>query len=130
MVYPTLETARQRAEGYDFVPVALDMMADLETPVSVFMRFKDTSPYCFLLDSVEGGEKWARYSFIGRDPLLTLRIKDGTAILNYRDGSVEKMRGNPFRIVQAVLDRFRACPVEGLPRLSWYRLAQGSRRLN
>ncbi len=118
MVYPTLETARQRAEGYDFVPVALDMMADLETPVSVFMRFKDTSPYCFLLDSVEGGEKWARYSFIGRDPLLTLRIKDGTAILNYRDGSVEKMRGNPFRIVQAVLDRFRACPAEGLPRLS------------
>lgn len=118
MVYPTLEGARACAEGYDYVPVALDAMADVETPVSVFMRFKDTSPYCFLLDSVEGGEKWARYSFIGRDPLLTLRVKDGTAILTYRDGSVEKMKGNPFRIVQAVLDRFRAAPMEGLPRLS------------
>lgn len=117
MVYPSLAEVRKKAEGFDFVPVAMDEPADTETPVSVFMRFKDTSPYCFLLDSVEGGEKWARYSFIGRDPLLTIRIKDGTAILQHRSGAIEKMNGNPFRIVQEVMGRFRSAPVEGLPRL-------------
>jgi anthranilate synthase component I len=118
MVYPTFEDVKIHAEGFDFVPVAMDALADMETPVSVFMRFKDTSPYCFLLDSVEGGEKWARYSFIGRDPLVTIRIKDNTATMQYRDGSIEKIKGNPFRIVQAMLSRYRSAPVEGLPRLS------------
>jgi anthranilate synthase component I len=118
MVYPSFEDVKIKAEGFDYVPVAMDEMADTDTPVSVFMRFKDTSPYCFLLDSVEGGEKWARYSFIGHDPILTLRIKDGTAVLQHRGGTVEKMKGNPFRIVQSVLSRFRSAPVEGLPTLS------------
>jgi anthranilate synthase component 1 len=118
MPYPTLEQALEKAEGFDFVPVAMDEPADTETPVSVFMRFKDTSPYCFLLDSVEGGEKWARYSFIGRDPLVTIRIRDGSAVLAHRGGAVEKIEGNPFDIVRAALGRFRGAKVEGLPRFT------------
>ena len=118
MIYPNFEEVKALAEGYDFVPVAMDEIADTETPVSVFMRFKDTSPYCFLLDSVEGGEKWARYSFIGRDPIATIRIRDNTAVMQYRDGSAERIKGNPFRIVQSMLDRFRTPRVAGLPRLS------------
>ncbi len=117
MAYPTFEQVKMLSEGYDYVPVAMDELADTETPVSVFLRFKDTSPYCFLLDSVEGGEKWARYSFIGRDPIATIRIRDNTALMQYRDGTAEKIRGNPFRIVQAMLDRFRSPRVEGMPRL-------------
>ena len=116
MVYPTFEQVRALSEGYEYVPVALDQMADTETPVSVFLRFKDTSPYCFLLDSVEGGEKWARYSFIGRDPIATVRIRDNTAMMQYRDGAAERIKGNPFRIVQAMLERFRAPKVAGRPR--------------
>lgn len=118
MAYPTLEQAIKAAEGCDFVPVAEDMPADTETPVSVFMRFKDASPCCFLLDSVEGGEKWARYSFIGRDPLLTIRIADGTAALEHRGGAVEELRGNPFDILRGVMGRFRAAKVTGLPRFT------------
>ena len=118
MVYPSFEDVRNLVEGYDFVPVAMDMMADTETPVSVFMRFQDTSPYCFLLDSVEGGEKWARYSFIGRDPIATIRFQANAAVITRRDGSSEKIRGNPYRIVQAVLSRYRSPRVPGLPRLA------------
>jgi anthranilate synthase component 1 len=118
MTYPTLEQAIKAANGCDFVPVAMDEPADTETPVSVFMRFKDTSPYCFLLDSVEGGEKWARYSFIGRDPLLTIRVKDGAAALNYRGGSAEEIKGNPFEIIRGVMGRFRGAKVPGLPRFT------------
>jgi anthranilate synthase component 1 len=118
MAYPSLEEVMKTAGGFDFVPVAEDLPADTETPVSVFMRFKDASPYCFLLDSVEGGEKWARYSFIGRDPLLTLRVKDGIAALEHRGGAVEQLRGNPFEIIRGVMGRFRAAKTPGLPRFA------------
>ena len=118
MIYPDFETAMMKAEGFDFVPVAMDAFADMETPVSVFKRFKDTNPYCFLLDSVEGGEKWARYSFIGKDPLLTIRIREQEALLQYRDGRTEKKEGNPFALVQEVLLRYKSPRIEGIPRLS------------
>ena len=117
MFYPSFEQVQGRAEGFDYIPVAMDVMADTETPVSVFMRFQDVCPNCFLLDSVEGGEKWARYSFIGRDPIVTIRIRDNAANLQHRDGTVEQMRGNPFRIVQAVMNRYRSPRIEGMPRL-------------
>ncbi len=117
MFYPAFETVETLAREYDYIPVALDVMADTETPVSVFMRYQDTSPYCFLLDSVEGGEKWARYSFIGKDPIVTIRIRDNVAMLHRRDGTAERITGNPFRIVQAVLSRYRSPHIEGMPRL-------------
>jgi len=103
MIYPSLEEVQSQAQGVDFVPVAMETFADMETPVSVFKRFNDTSSYCFLLDSVEGGEKWARYSFIGKDPLLTIRIKNDSAVLQYRDGSAERRKGNPYRMVEEIM---------------------------
>ena len=118
MIYPSFEEVAKKAAGFDLVPVAMDEFADMETPVSVFKRFKDTSPFCFLLDSVEGGEKWARYSFIGRDPLFTVRIHEQTATLEYRDGRIEKQEGNPFRLVQEILSHYRSAQIEGIPRLS------------
>ena len=118
MTYPDYEATKALAEGFDFVPVAMDACADMETPVSVFKRFKDTSPYCFLLDSVEGGEKWARYSFIGKDPLMTIRIKAREALLRFRDGRTQKKEGDPFALVQEVLSHYRSPRVEGIPPLA------------
>lgn len=118
MIYPSFEEAQIKALGVNFVPIAMEIFADTETPVSVFRRFNDTSSYCFLLDSVEGGEKWARYSFIGKDPLLTIRIKDNQANLQYRDGSAEIMKGNPYKIVETVMQRYKGAKVDGIPRLS------------
>ena len=118
MIYPSFEEARTKALGVDFVPIAMEIFADTETPVSVFQRFNDTNSYCFLLDSVEGGEKWARYSFIGKDPLLTIRTKDNQATLQYRNGRVEKIEGNPYKVVETIMQRYRGAKVEGIPRLS------------
>jgi len=118
MIYPSLEEVLRKAQDADFVPVAMETFADMETPVSVFKRFNDTSSYCFLLDSVEGGEKWARYSFIGKDPLLTIRIKDNAAVLQHRDGSSERLEGNPYKMVEQVMKRYKGAHVDGMPRLS------------
>ena len=118
MIYPSFEEAQQKSPGVDFVPIALEIFADMETPVSIFKRFDHTSPYCFLLDSVEGGEKWARYSFIGKDPLLTIRIHENSGVLQYRDGSVEEIEGNPYKIVEMVMGRYKGAKVNGIPRLS------------
>lgn len=118
MIYPLFAEVEVKSQGVDFVPVAMEIFADIETPVSVFKRFNHTSSYCFLLDSVEGGEKWARYSFIGKDPLLTIRIKGSQAALQYRDGSAETMDGNPYKILETVMQRYKGAKVEGIPRLS------------
>ncbi len=118
MVFPTLEEALRLGEGSTFVPIALETVADMETPVSVFKRFKDTSSHCFLLDSVEGGEKWARYSFIGRDPLLNIRIRGRETLLESRDRHIERIEGNPFDTLRDIMARYKGARVPGIPRLS------------
>jgi anthranilate synthase component I len=60
-----------------FVPVCKEIMADLLTPVSAFLKVAEHSDYAFLLESVEGGERVARYSFLGKDPFLVIRARDG-----------------------------------------------------
>ena len=63
MFYPDIETFRKKAQKGNLVPVYKELLADMLTPVSAFMRV-DTGDYSFLLESVQGGEKWARYSFL------------------------------------------------------------------
>ena len=60
-----------------FVPVVKEIIADLLTPVSAFLKIAEHSDYAFLFESVEGGERVARYSFLGKDPFLVLRSRRG-----------------------------------------------------
>src|SRR5919205_1351939 len=64
-----------------FVPVCKEIMADLLTPVSAFLKIAEHSDYAFLLESVEGGEHVGRYSFLGKDPFLVLRSREGKTIV-------------------------------------------------
>ena len=65
------------AQRGTFVPVCKEIVADLLTPVSAFLKMAEHSDYAFLLESVEGGEHVGRYSFLGKDPFLILRGRDG-----------------------------------------------------
>src|SRR5436309_12669636 len=68
---------RELARRGTFVPVCKEIMADLLTPVSAFLKIAEHADYAFLLESVEGGEHVGRYSFLGKDPFLILRSRGG-----------------------------------------------------
>jgi anthranilate synthase component I len=75
------KTFRQLAKNYTAIPVYRVMMADTVTPVSLFLKVREQGRYPFLLESVEGGEQLARYSFIGRNPYQVFRFREGVATL-------------------------------------------------
>src|SRR5271169_3902297 len=63
------------ARGFNLIPVAREIAADLETPVSAFLKIA-RGDYAFLLESVRGGEKWGRYTFLGAEPATVIRARD------------------------------------------------------
>jgi anthranilate synthase component 1 len=98
------------------VPVFVELPADLDTPLSAYLRLRP-GPYSFLLESVEGGEKWARYSFIGTDPMMVVSAKNGRITLRRGHGRPERLPdGNPLDAVRTLLRQFQPVPVPGLPR--------------
>jgi anthranilate synthase component 1 len=78
------------AQRSTFVPVVRELVADLLTPVSAFLRIAEHSDYAFLLESVEGGEHVGRYSFLGKDPFVMLRARDGNTIVEKAGVTTEK----------------------------------------
>ncbi len=96
----TFEEFVELAQRGTFVPVCKEIVADLLTPVSAFLKIAENSDYAFLFESVEGGERVARYSFLGKDPFLVLRSRRGETIVE-RAGAVsatqEPFMGNPTK---------------------------------
>src|SRR5207245_1392610 len=100
-----------------FVPVVKEIMADLLTPVSAFLKIAEHSDYAFLFESVEGGEQVARYSFLGKDPFLVLRSRDGKTVID-RSG-VTTETSEPFvPALRKLMAEFRAPYVPDLPRFT------------
>ena len=85
---PSFEAFEREARQGNVVPVVRSVLADLHTPVGTFMRIAGDSPYSFLLESVEGGERIARYSFLGAEPEMIVRGK-GLQTIVERDGKTE-----------------------------------------
>jgi anthranilate synthase component 1 len=102
MYYPTVEEVRKLKRHGNLVPVCRDIQADLETPVSAYLKIARGS-YSFLLESVEGGERLARYSFIGTDPLLVLKTGGENIV-------------DPLNQVEKELARLHPVSIAGLPR--------------
>src|SRR5918999_3379020 len=81
MKLTTFDEFVELAKRGTFVPVCKEIVADLLTPVSAFLKIAEHSDYAFLLESVEGGEHVGRYSFLGKDPFLILRGRDGATLI-------------------------------------------------
>ena len=103
---PTREEFRTLASQGNLVPIFAELAADLDTPLSAFLRLRP-GPYSFLLESVEGGEKWARYSFLGTDPHLVFTAKGSRVSVRRADGTTELLPGrNPFESLRTLLAQF------------------------
>jgi len=105
--YPTLEQVQAMAGQGNVVPVYREVVADFETPVSAYLKVA-RGKHSFLLESVEGGERLARYSFIGTEPYRVLRTGESAAL--------NETPGDPLVQIEDELRRFTPVPVEGLPR--------------
>ena len=89
------EQFQKLAKSYTAVPVYRRLMADILTPVSLFLKIRQEAEYPFLLESVEGGEQLARYSFLGRNPYQILHY-DGTDVRLEKKGGGTKLLSSPY----------------------------------
>jgi len=109
------EFKRLANEG-NLIPLILKLNADTDTPVSAFLKMT-AGPYRFLFESMEGGEKWGRYSFLGSEPSFILRSK-GSAIEILRGKKVESHQGNPLDLIREILKPYKPAPSVEVPRLA------------
>ena len=107
MITPSCDEILELAKEYTTIPVCREIYADMTTPISLLRRLQMRSDRFFLLESVEGGEKWARYSFLGYDPILRATCKNGTVTL---EGAVNKTvkTDKPLTVLREVLGE-RVC---------------------
>ena len=114
MIYPDLKKFEELAAHGNLIPVYREILADTDTPVSAFLKLGGTPS--FLLESVEGGEKWARYSFIGSRPSKIIRGR-GTRveIVSGREPAVVIEAENPVEIIKSEISRYRPVEIPGLP---------------
>jgi anthranilate synthase component 1 len=115
MYYPSFDAFKAKASQGNLIPVYREIMADLETPVAAFLKL-DRGDFSFLLESVEGGEKWGRYCFLGGEPSILFQSK-GRRVEITRGGHTEVQDGvDPLDALKQLMGEFRPVEVAGLPR--------------
>ena len=102
------------ARSHSLVPLYRTLTADLETPVSAFLRVAAAEPECFLLESVEGGERLGRYTYIGIRPSRRI-VSHGTEIELTEHGKTRKITGDVFALLRDALDGHSPARIRGLP---------------
>jgi len=113
----TFDEFKELAQRGTFVPVCKEIVADLLTPVSAFLKIAEHSDYAFLLESVEGGEQVGRYSFLGKDPFLILRARGGKTIID-RAGQISESDKSFVTTLRELMAQFHSPYVPGLPRFT------------
>ncbi len=105
-------------QGYNRIPVVCEVLADLDTPLSVYMKLAH-GPYSYLFESVQGGEKWGRYSIIGLPCRTQVRVS-GHLVEVVRDGVVTESETveDPLAWIESFQQRYKAAELEGLPRFN------------
>src|SRR3990172_4598642 len=112
------EFDKYASQGFNRIPLMPEVLADLDTPLSVYLKLA-LGPYSYLFESVQGGEKWGRYSIIGLPARTLLRVS-GSDVTVEKDGAVIE-RGtitDPLEYVRAFRARYTVPEIAGLPRFT------------
>ena len=116
MYRPDFETFCNLAKKANFIPVYKEFLADIETPVTAYLKLKDKG-YSFLLESAEGGEKWGRYSFIGCTPILIITYQDERVTISGPEGKdIYERVNDPLPLLRETLREFHLAQLSDLPR--------------
>lgn len=112
------EFDRLAGEGYTRIPLHCDLVADFDNPLSSFVKVAN-QPYTFLFESVQGGEKWGRYSIIGLPCSTIIRIRENTISIERKGAEAESFEHNdPLTWIDEYQQQFRLPNIEGLPRVT------------
>jgi len=115
MIRPSSETILKLAQEYSVIPICREIHADVITPITLLRKLAGMSKRYFLLESVEGGEKWGRYSFLGYDPLMRVYCKDGVVTIE-RDGDVTRIQTeSPLDVLRAIQREYTSPKLPGMP---------------
>ncbi|MFC7371013.1 anthranilate synthase component I [Fictibacillus iocasae] len=115
MYIPDVKHVQQLSlEGFNVIPISYSFLSDSITSISIFSHFLNED-HAFLLESVEGGERWARYSYIGRRPFWKFTSKENEASIQDQNGNVRRLKGEPLLLLKEELARFRSPQIDGIP---------------
>ena len=115
MITPDCETIQELAKTYSTIPVCKEIYADVITPITLLRKLAALSDRYFLLESVEGGEKWARYSFLGFDPVLRMTCTDGIVTIEEGRTVREVATRKPLELVREVMRAYHAPSLPDMP---------------
>ncbi|KNZ41206.1 anthranilate synthase component I [Acetobacterium bakii] len=114
MIKPTIDESRKYCDENKIIPISLELYSDIKTPIEVLKCLKANSKKCFLLESVEGGEKWGRYSFLGFDPELSVKCTDGE--VEIKNGQSSKiLADHPLDVLRNILKEWKSPKLDFLP---------------
>lgn len=114
-VYPSRSEFKNLVTQGNLVPVYREIVADMDTPVSAFKKL-DNDGGVYLLESVEGGEKWARYSFIGVNPIVTFKSKRNEVTIQYANGKLESFSDDsPLDRLRDIMHGYKPVVLPDLP---------------
>ncbi len=108
---------RAAESGSNFVPLAKSWPADLETPLTTWLKVGSDRPPGVLLESIEGGELLGRWSIVASNPLWTITARGDRISQSWRDGQIQEFSGNPFEVLRDCLSPYKTASVPGLPPL-------------
>ena len=114
MMFPSLDRVKAIAPGYDIVPVYMEILSDVRTPISVLKALKQVSSHTYLLESADNSNHWGRYSFLGYDPKIELFCKNHQ--MTIKDGTTRTFAcSNPAAEIRNILNQYKSPRLEELP---------------
>ena len=115
MMRPTCEEIQAFAKDYDIVPVCKEIYADIITPIGLLQKIRRRSQRYYLLESIEGGEKWGRYSFIGYDPVMRVSCQD--KVVRIEEGSETRVieTADPLQVIRDIMKKYRSPRIADFP---------------
>lgn len=114
MVKPDRNEIEELAKEYSIIPICKEIYADIITPITLLRKIAQISQSYYLLESIEGGEKWGRYSFLGFNPLLHITCKNGEVTIDDGNKKVIKTR-KPLEVLRELLNQYKAPELPGMP---------------